>query len=151
MARGRSFGTVERTVQRAVTGVHRLTYQLSGGRLGGTLVGNEVVVLTTTGRRSGAKRQTPLFGYRDGDDYIVVASNGGTATDPAWLLNLRADERGTLRAQGKTWPVRAEVLTPEEKAAWWQIVTKQYRGYSSYQEKTDRDIPMVRLRRAPAA
>ena len=122
-------------------------FTLSGGRVGARMVGNDVGVLTTTGRKSGQQRATPLFIYRDAEDWIVVASNGGTATPPAWLLNLQTDPAGTLRDGRTTHPVRAEILSAAEKADWWPRVTSRYKGYESYQSKTDRDIPLVRLRR----
>lgn len=145
--RGRSFGAVERLAQKAVTTVHRIAYDVSGGRLGHTLVGNPVSILTTTGRKSGQQRATPLFVYPEGDDFIVVASNGGTATAPAWFFNLEANPTATVRVAGVDHAVRAEVMSPAEKAEWWPILTERYRGYASYQAKTDRDIPVVRLRR----
>jgi deazaflavin-dependent oxidoreductase (nitroreductase family) len=147
-ARGRSFGTVQRTLQKGVTAMHRAMYDLSGGRFGGTMMGSPVARLTTTGRKSGQQRATMLFAYPDGDDYIVVASNGGTATPPAWLLNLQADPAARLKVGRDEWAVEAHVMDAEEKAEWWPRVTAAYRGYESYQRKTDRDIPLVRLRRA---
>ena len=147
--RGRSYGTVERTVQKAITALHRAAFEWSGGRLGATVVGNPVAILTTTGRKSGQPRSTPLFAYADGEDFIVVASNGGTATAPAWLHNLQADPAATLRVGSSEHRVAAEVLSPEEKQQWWPRLVGEYRGYASYQAKTDRDIPVVRLRRLP--
>ena len=146
--RGRSFGAVERTLQKGVTAAHRAMYDLSGGRFGGTMMGNPVAQLTTTGRKSGQQRSTMLFAYPDGDDYIVVASNGGTATAPAWLLNLQADPSARLKVGRDEWDVQAHVMDLDEKAEWWPRVTKRYSGYESYQRKTDRDIPLVRLRRS---
>jgi F420H(2)-dependent quinone reductase len=146
--RGRPFGTVERTVQKAITAVHKTALDWSGGRLGGTVAGNPVAILTTVGRKSGQARSTPLFAYADGEDFIVVASNGGTATAPAWFLNLQSDPDATLKVGADEHPVTAEVLSPSEKQQWWPRLTSEYSGYESYQAKTDRDIPVVRLRRA---
>ena len=148
--RGRSFGTVERTVQKGITALHKAAFELSGGRLGATVAGNPVAILTTLGRKSGQPRSTPLFAYADGEDFIVVASNGGTATAPAWFLNLQANPDGTLKLGASEHRVTAEVLSPEEKQEWWPRLTSEYPGYASYQAKTDRDIPVVRLRRLPA-
>ena len=146
-SRGRSFGTAERLVQRAVTALHTAAFQWSRGRVGASLLGNPVAVLTTTGRKSGQQRPTPLFAYPDGKDFIVVASNGGTATAPAWFLNLQAHPEATLKVAGGQYRVTAEVLSPAEKQTWWPRLTARYRGYAAYQAKTDRDIPVVRLRR----
>lgn len=146
-SRGRSFGAAERFVQRAITALHTAAFDWSGGRVGASLLGNPVAVLTTTGRKSGQPRPTPLFAYPDGQNFIVVASNGGTATSPAWFLNLRVNPHATLKAADGEHRVIAEVLSVEEKQEWWPRLTARYRGYASYQAKTDRDIPVVRLRR----
>lgn len=147
-SRGRPFGKVQRVVQKGITTLHRTAFDVSGGRLGATVAGNPVSILTTTGRKSGQSRDTPLFAYADGDDFIVVASNGGTAAPPAWFLNLQANPEGMIRSGGSTHAIRADVMTPEEKATWWPELTKRYPSYASYQAKTDRDIPVLRLRRA---
>jgi deazaflavin-dependent oxidoreductase (nitroreductase family) len=148
-SRGRSYGSVERTVQKAITTLHRTAFEWSGGRLGARVAGNPVAILTTTGRKSGQARATPLFAYADGNDFIVVASNGGTATPPAWFLNLQADPTGALKVGGREQRVTAEVLSAEEKQQWWPRLVSEYGGYASYQAKTDRDIPVVRLRTQP--
>ena len=109
------------------------------------MAGNQVVVLVTTGRRSGAIRRTPLFAFRDDADYLVVASNGGTARHPDWYLNLIAAPDAELQLGPRSWPVRASVLDQDEKARWWPTVVDHYSGYAGYQKATDRDIPMVRL------
>ncbi|MDQ4143778.1 MAG: nitroreductase family deazaflavin-dependent oxidoreductase [Actinomycetota bacterium] len=128
-----------------MTAAHGVIYRASGGRLLGGLGQNRVAVLTTVGRRSGERRQVPLFTYRDGDDYIVVASNGGTAGHPGWLLNLRANPDAELRIDDRDVPVRATELSAEERREWWPRVVSKYKLYDNYQRKTDREIPLVRL------
>ncbi|GAC1329295.1 MAG: nitroreductase family deazaflavin-dependent oxidoreductase [Mycobacteriales bacterium] len=143
--RGRSFPSAARQMQKLATALHRTVYAASGGRLGASIGGNQVVVLVTTGRRSGATRRTPLFAYKDDADYLVVASNGGTAKHPDWYLNLTAVPDAKIQLGQRSWPVRASVLDHDEKARWWPTVVEHYKGYAAYQQATDRDIPMVRL------
>ncbi|MDQ4094834.1 MAG: nitroreductase family deazaflavin-dependent oxidoreductase [Actinomycetota bacterium] len=146
--KGRFYNPLVRRGQAMITAAHGFVYRATGGRLLGSLVSNQVVVLTTIGRRSGARRSVPLFGYPDGEDYIIVASNGGTAGHPGWLLNLRQNPEATLRVGGREFSVRASELSTEEREAWWPRVVRNYRLYDNYQKKTDRTIPLVRL--APA-
>ena len=143
--RGRRETTRSRVVQRAAVRLHRRIYTLSGGRVLGRIGANHIAVLTTTGRTSGKPRSAVLFAYRDGDDYLVVASNGGTARTPAWMRNLEVDPDATLRVGRREWPVRAHVLDDVEKAVWWPKVVASYGSYASYQKITDRVIPMIRL------
>lgn len=144
-ARGRTDNAVTRTAQRLLTTLHRTVLRASGGRLGGRVGGNAVVVLTTTGRSSGKPRPTPLFGYPDGADWVVVASNGGTAGHPQWFRNLQADPIASITVAGRTTEVRAEVLTGAERQRQWKRAAASYSGYDGYQRATDRDIPVVRL------
>lgn len=144
-ARGRTYNPLLRRLQGVVTAAHHLVYRASGGRILGDLVSNPVVVLTTTGRKSGAQRSVPLFGYSDGGSFIIVASNGGTAGHPEWFLNLRADPQATLRVKDREFPVLASELPAEEREEWWPRVVRNYGLYESYQKKTDRTIPLVRL------
>jgi deazaflavin-dependent oxidoreductase (nitroreductase family) len=81
-----------------------------------------VLLLTTTGRKTGAKRTTPLIYQCDGDDYLVVASNGG-AGPPGWFLNLLDDPNVAVQVKADTYTVRARVATPEEKPELWRIMT----------------------------
>lgn len=146
--RGRAYNPVIRRLQGAATSLHALALKATGGRFLQTIGPNKMVVLTTTGRKSGKPRAVPLFAYRDGDSWIVVASNGGTAGHPAWFHNLQAAPEGKLRVKNEELEVRASVLDESERAVWWPRVVSKYRLYESYQRKTDREIPLVRL--APA-
>ena len=132
---------------RVVTGLHRELFQRTGGKLAGQMFGSPMMMLTTTGRRSGEPRVTPLLCIRDGDRYLAVASFGGDDRDPQWLKNLQANPQATIELLGETIPVRATLATPEEKKALWPKVLAAYKGYANYQRKTERDIPVVILTR----
>ena len=103
------------------------------------------LVLTTRGRRSGSPRTVVVQYFPDGDDMVVVAANSGMPTHPAWYLNLTADPRATVEVEGRTVPVRAVPMSPDEAAAWWPRVLETAPDYARYAERTDRRIPLVRL------
>jgi deazaflavin-dependent oxidoreductase (nitroreductase family) len=125
---------------------HRTLYRVSGGKVGGSGFGMPVVILTTTGRKSGQKRPTVLTSpVQDGDTVVLVASWGGDDRHPLWYLNLVADPQVELEIHGEKRPMTARVAGPEEKAELWPRVVAAYKGYAGYQEKTERDIPLVIL------
>ena len=133
-------------VARVLTGFHHTLLRVSGGRVGRSVAGMPVVVLHTTGRKSGQPRTTMLTApVVDGDRVVLVASYGGDDRHPAWYLNLSADPDVTIELDGARREMRARTATAEEKAALWPRITKTYRGYAGYQKRTDRDIPVVLL------
>ena len=127
--------------------LHVFLYRASGGRIGGRFKAAPVLLLTTTGRKTGKQRTTPLLYAEDAGRYVVVASVGGAPKHPAWYLNLREDERATIRVGGRTLAVRGETAAPEERARLWAVMTRIYGPYDDYQAKTSREIPIVILRR----
>lgn len=130
--------------------VHPLLLRVSGGRIGGTVAGMPVLVVTTTGRKTGRPRPTPLTAIEaDGRTY-VVASKGGDDRHPAWYLNMLAKPEVTVERGGRREQMLARVLTPEERAAIWPVVTRTFKGYAGYQKRTDREIPVVELVPKPA-
>jgi deazaflavin-dependent oxidoreductase (nitroreductase family) len=133
------------TVFRVVTGLLRELDRRTGGKFGGKAGTMQMMLLTTTGRRSGQPRTTPLNCITDGDRYLAVASYGGDDRDPQWFKNLQANPEATIQVGADTIPVRASVATPEEKAVLWPKVVAAYQGYDGYQRKTDRPIPVVIL------
>lgn len=138
---------VKDAVFRVVTTLHTELYRRTGGKIGGQMFKSPLMLLTTTGRRSGQPRVTPLLGIRDGDRFLAIASFGGDERDPQWFKNLQANPDATIEVAGETIPVRATVATPEEKKALWPKVLAAYKGYANYQRKTERDIPVVILER----
>ncbi|MGA4838399.1 nitroreductase family deazaflavin-dependent oxidoreductase [Streptomyces sp. G45] len=126
-------------------------YEESDGTKGTTVMGAPCLLLDYRGRRTAQWRRTVLIYGRDGDDYLIVASNGGAPTHPLWYLNLRDEPDVRLRVGGERFPARAETLSPEEKARVWPGLVELFAPYADYAEKTTRDIPVVRLRRTDTA
>jgi deazaflavin-dependent oxidoreductase (nitroreductase family) len=129
---------------------HVQRYEATDGEEGHDWQGTQTLILTTTGRKSGQERKSPLiYGEHDGD-YLVVASKGGTPEPPAWFVNLQADPTAEIQVWGERFPVRARVATAEEKPELWKIMTGHWPAYDEYQTKTDREIPVVVLERDAA-
>jgi deazaflavin-dependent oxidoreductase (nitroreductase family) len=123
-------------------------YVDTDGEEGHEWQGTTVLILTTTGRRSGEERPTPLIYQRHGDDYLVVASKGGSPEPPAWYLNLQADPKVQVQVKGDRFAARARTARHDEKPELWQTMTAVWPAYDEYQTKTDREIPVVVLERA---
>jgi deazaflavin-dependent oxidoreductase (nitroreductase family) len=126
---------------------HKGVIKLTGGRLGWKAGSMTVLELTTTGRKSGQQRTVLLTSpVKEGDAFVIIASKGGEPTHPAWFLNLQANPECTVSLRGATArPMRARVARGEERARLWPAITGAYKGYASYQRKTDREIPVVFL------
>jgi deazaflavin-dependent oxidoreductase (nitroreductase family) len=110
--------------------------------------GSSILLLTTKGRKSGEERTTPLIFGRHGDDYLIVASKGGSPTPPAWYLNLQADPTAEVQVKADRFKVRARDAGPDEKPELWTTMVGEWKHYDEYQERTDREIPVVVLERA---
>ena len=124
---------------------HRAVYRLTRGRLLGRVAGMPVLLLTTTGRRSGRARTTPLTYFELGADLVIVASNGGEDRPPAWWLNLRDDPHATVTIGTRTQHVTARAATEEEYARLWPTITSTHAGYAAYALRTTRPIPVMLL------
>lgn len=124
-------------------------YEESGGTKGNTMIGKPVVILTSMGARSGKIRKTPLMRVEHEGEYAVVASLGGAPTHPVWYYNLKANPQVELQDGPSPQPMQAREVTGEEKAVWWARAVEAFPNYASYQEKTDREIPVFVLE--PAA
>ena len=120
-------------------------YRVSRGRALGTVAGMPVLLLTTTGRRSGTARTTPLTFFREGADLMVIASNGGADRPPDWWLNLQQDPRAVVEIGADTLAVTARTASAAERERLWPGITATYAGYAGYQERTTRQIPVVLL------
>ena len=107
--------------------------------------GTEILILFTTGRRSGERRSHALIFREHEGSYLVVASKSGAPEPPAWFVNLAADPRVEVQIKGHRFPATARVATPEEKPALWAKMTEVWPDYDTYQARTDREIPVVIL------
>jgi deazaflavin-dependent oxidoreductase (nitroreductase family) len=124
----------------------RAVARLTGGRLIALgLVPS--LLLTTTGRRSGRPRTTPLLGVPDGDAFVVIGSNWGGPRHPAWALNLLADPDATIVRKGRRFPVRAGLLTGPERERAWRSALRQWPAYQVYAERAGRELYVFRLER----
>jgi F420H(2)-dependent quinone reductase len=126
--------------------LHRLAYRATSGRLFATSGGQmPVLLLTTTGRKTGQPRTWPINYLRDGEDLVVVASNCGSDYHAAWYLNLLAQPQASAQVGGRHIAVTARVAAPEEKARLWPILTKLEPLYAAYEQGTTREIPVIFL------
>ncbi len=126
---------------------HARRYIETGGRDGHDWEGVHTLLLTTTGRRSGQSRTTPLIYGRAGDHYLVVASRGGAPTHPDWYQNLVAQPEVQVQVMAERFKARARTATPAEKPALWKTMTSIWPPYDEYQKRTTREIPLVILER----
>jgi F420H(2)-dependent quinone reductase len=134
-----------RSLIKGLSKTHLVVQRLSRGRFLSRLVGMPVLLLTTTGRRSGKARTTPLTFLRDGADLVVIASNGGADRPPDWSLNLQQNPRAVVEIGPDELTVQARTASAEERERLWVEITAAFSGYARYQKKTARQIPVVIL------
>src|SRR5262245_27169947 len=133
-------------LQNAVTWIHSVLYRSSKGVIGGRIANSPVLLLTTTGRRTGKKRTVPLLYLMDGRNVVLVASNGGAVRHPTWWLNLQNTPEAWIQIKSQRQCVKAEQASKMDKQRLWPRLTAMYPGYARYQQITERDIPVVILR-----
>jgi deazaflavin-dependent oxidoreductase (nitroreductase family) len=135
---------VASVVMKVGTKLNNAIYKASGGRIGGKFPGGApVCLLTTIGRKSGEERTVALLYLRDGDDLVVVASQGGMPKNPGWYHNLVAEPKVTIQVKKDVGRFVARTANDEERAELWPRLVAVYKGYDDYQAKTDRQIPVV--------
>jgi len=115
-------------------------YRLSGGRIGGKVGNGPVLLLTTTGRKSGQKRTAPVLYLADGERFVVINTNAGNEKTPAWSLNLRANPEAAVEVGRKRVEVRSRLAEGEERADLWRRHMQQYEGWDFYESKLDREV-----------
>jgi F420H(2)-dependent quinone reductase len=142
---GRRPSKLSTTLQNALTTVHTFIYRKTNGKIGGWVANCPVLLLTTRGRKTNKQRTVPLLYLSDGENVVLVASNGGATKHPTWWLNLQSNPEAQIQLKGFTQRVRAEKGSAEEKQRLWPLLTAMYPGYKRYQEITNRDIPVVIL------
>lgn len=127
---------------------HVWLYRSSDGKRASKMAGKDVILLTTSGRKSGILRTVPVIGFEDGNDRVVVASKAGSPEHPAWFLNLETNPNVTVQVGSDVYRAKAVITSPEERARLWEKVVSEMPQFGSYEKKTSRLIPVVRLVRA---
>ena len=141
--RQEKFGNV---VIKIMSALNIWAYRATGGKIGGKFLrGAPVMLMTTTGCKSGKPRTAPLIYLENGDDLVIVASKGGMSRHPAWYRNLEANPDVEVEIGSERRKMRARRVSDEEKAEFWPKLTQIYRDYDDYQARTDRNIPVVVL------
>ena len=121
-------------------------YRRTHGKFGGRVQGLPVLLLKTTGRKTGRERITPLGYFMENGNYIITASNAGRDPFPGWFHNLRADPHVKIEVQDRQLEAEAEVAAPEKRTALWSQLISLSPAYAKYARKTTREIPLVILR-----
>ncbi|NCF20256.1 MAG: nitroreductase family deazaflavin-dependent oxidoreductase [Haliea sp.] len=136
-------------VLKAVFKAHAQLYEASDGRIGkwiGIMApGRPTLLLSVTGRKSGLVRTTPLVYFEDGDNYVIVGSDGAARRDPQWWKNLQQNPQATIRVGRDKFPVKASLATGDERDRLWQIGTDILPAWAEYQTQTERLLPVVVL------
>jgi len=122
-------------------------FRANDGKLGGNFEGAPMLLLHSTGAKSGQERVNPMMYQQVGDDLAVFASKAGADTNPDWFHNLRANPDATVEIGTETVAVRARVADDAERAPIWETQKERYPGFAEYEQKTDRVIPVVILER----
>ena len=146
MAGPKERGTkIPRPVAKIFAGLHRRLYTLSGGRIGSKVSDGQIVLLHTTGAKTGKTRSSPLIAldYRDG--WAVVASFSGHDVHPGWFHNLQAHSEASVTVGATTTAVTARTVGPHERGEMWDRAVVAYGDYEMYARVTDREIPIVAL------
>lgn len=136
---------VEKTLMRAGIAAHVAVYRLTEGRVGGSMGGSRVLLLTTRGRRSGQLRTTPLMRVDHDGAVHVIASAAGAASHPAWFHNVQADPRVRVRDGDRVWSAHGVVLEGAQRDQAHAAAVAEMEGFADYEQRTDRTIPVVRL------
>lgn len=131
-------------------GAHTLIYRASGGRIGRNIPGAPpMLLLDHVGAKSGKRRTSPLAYLEDDEDVVLVASKGGNPRNPAWFHNLKANPDASVQIGRERRAVHARVASGKERKRLWPLVVSLYGGYEEYQERTEREIPLVILEPRP--
>jgi F420H(2)-dependent quinone reductase len=138
-------GPIQRAAFLAFMNGHTALYRLTGGRIGGKMGGLQVLLLTTTGRKSGQPRTVPLVFFEDGERLVVIGSKGGTPTDPLWWENLKKNPEAEVQVGREHRRMRARLASAEERARLWPRVKRENPTYAQYEKRTTREIPVILL------
>jgi deazaflavin-dependent oxidoreductase (nitroreductase family) len=122
-------------------------FRANGGKVGGNFEGAPLLILHTTGAKSGQERLAPVMYQAVGDDVAVFASKAGAATHPDWYHNLVADPTATVEVGDETYEVKARIAEGDERERIWSTQKERYPGFAGYEQATTREIPVVVLER----
>jgi deazaflavin-dependent oxidoreductase (nitroreductase family) len=122
-------------------------FRANGGKVGGAFEGSPLLLLESTGAKTGRSRVKPLVYRRDGDRLVVFGTKGGSPTHPEWFYNVRANPRVTVEVGSDRFEADARVALPDERERLWRLQTQDVPVFADYQKKTDRTIPVVILER----
>jgi deazaflavin-dependent oxidoreductase (nitroreductase family) len=120
-------------------------FRANGGKVGGAFEGSPLLLLQTTGAKTGRTRVKPLVYRRDGDRLVVFGTKGGSPTHPEWYHNVRANPRVTVEVGSDRFEADARVAPPDERDRLWRLQTQDVPVFADYQKRTDRRIPVVIL------
>ena len=136
-----------KTLFKLFIGTHVALFRWTGGRLGSSMGGGKVLLLTTTGNKSGKKRTVPVMQLDEDGRRFVIASAAGSKDHPAWFKNLRAHPEVTVEVRGQRYQARAEPLAGEERTQIWNKLIARAPNFAEYQKKAvNREIPVVELK-----
>ena len=130
---------------KVATGTHVAVYRASKGKVFGSMGGQKLVLLTTTGRKSGKERTSPLMAFSFHGDLVLVASAGGSDRHPAWYHNIKGHPQVTVDDHGSVRTMTARTMTPAERAEMWPQIVAQQSRFGGYERRTTREIPVVVL------
>jgi len=130
-------------LMRAFIALNVWVYRFSGGRLMGKMGAAPILLLTTTGRKSGRPRTVPLLYLQDDGNYVIVASLAGAPKHPAWYLNIESNPKADLQVGSRRFAGTTRRADPDEKARLWPQLVAIYPQYADYQTRTTRQIPVV--------
>jgi deazaflavin-dependent oxidoreductase (nitroreductase family) len=130
---------------RFISGIHEFWYRATNGLIGGNLFGASVLLLTTTGRKSGKLYTTPLTYLKDGEDLVIIASNNGADSDPNWWRNLKSHPSAMVQVGARQTEATAAAAVGPERERLWSTATSRYPIYRDYERRTTREIPVVVL------
>jgi deazaflavin-dependent oxidoreductase (nitroreductase family) len=138
----RRTGGIGKRMLRLLLQGHVGLYRRTNGKIGG---GEHMLILTTTGRKSGKPWSNGLFYFRDGEHFIVIAANAGAPNDPAWWLNLKSNPHTNIQVGSQIIPVVASKAEGEERQRLWSIIAEKYKNFVGYQKRTTRELSVVIL------
>ncbi len=143
--RGRTVLRMRDAQVKLLSKLHTFAFQATRGVVGRRLVDNDMLLLTTTGRRTGKPHTVPLLYLTEGERFVVIASYGGRPDDPEWYRNLVVDPAARIQVEGRHIDVVAETMDDDTRDEWWPRIVDAYDGYATYQGRTGRRIPVVWL------